>query len=318
MYRSILVPLDGSAFGEHALPIARGIARRCGATLHLAHAHVAPVAYDIEGVAVTDVGLDAELRAQEETYLASLQAQAIGVLKIDTQSALLEAPVADALVSEVEHTGADLVVMTTHGRGGLTRMWLGSVADGLVHQVCVPVLLVRPEDAPVEPWEGFKHMLIALDGSALAERILEPAIDLGSISGCRYTLLHVVEPLLFSSYSPTSFPPRLAYDAARCRRDEAQVYLESVAAQMRARGLQVDTQVEVEQQPASGIVKWAAQNRPDAIAMATHGRGGAGRVLIGSVADKVLRSADCPVLLEHPGARHGRTVAHAMAAAATS
>src|SRR5262249_42499567 len=134
MYRSILVPLDGSTFGEHALPAALSIARRAGASVKVVHAHAPVFANGL----MSTYTLDTQERDYARSYLGEVILRLRKATKVPVSSALLEGPVADTLAAHVTAAGADLVVMTTHGRGPLSRFWLGSVADELLRRLTVP------------------------------------------------------------------------------------------------------------------------------------------------------------------------------------
>jgi nucleotide-binding universal stress UspA family protein len=212
--------------------------------------------------------------------------------------------IADALAADAAATDTDLIVMTTHGRGGLARFWLGSVADSLVHVSSVPVLSLRPGE-PVPPIKHppvFRHILIPLDGSALAEQILEPALALGALTQATYTLLHVVELFVLPSYAPLAQAVQLDAHMTQALQTEMQRYLDDVAQRLRASGHQVHTRTLLGAQPAVALLDAAQEQGADLIALATHGRSGLPRLLIGSVADKVRRGADMPVLLYRPQA----------------
>ncbi len=306
MYRSILVPLDGSPSAEFAVPVARGIARRTRGGVHLVHVHVplsaagalrraTPSYYD---------EWEAEAKGPEEDYLAGLKRRLPNQDNIYVDHRLEDGSVVDTLVRCAVETSADLVVMTTHGRGPLARAWLGSVADGVVRQSSVPVLLLRPTADPEPMGEHlFRNILVALDGSPLAEQILEHATALGTLVGARYTLARVVSPMLLSGYAPT--PEGMLGDATHTPELElmigdAEMYLEETADKLRERGLSVETQVVVETQPAIGLLDFAREKAADMIAMATHGRTGFSRLVLGIVADKVLRGTTAPILLLRP------------------
>ena len=295
MYRSILVPLDGSPFAEHALPIAASIARRAPAMLHLVHVHVAAGALGVDVIPHPD---DAEQHARELAYLDQMAQQISDSGTIAITTALLDAPVGHALHSYAAAHHVDLMVITTHGRGTLSRLWMGSVADRLMRQSPAPVLLVRPHDTPpaanVDP--TFKHLLIPLDGSTLAEQILPYALSLGRLMQAEYTLLQVAELALANTELYGS-----EFDSSVQERVQAQAqrYLDGVAAGMRSEGLNVQTKV-VLGWPAQHILEYAHGHQIAAIALATHGRGGVARLLLGSVSDKVVRGATAPVLLCRP------------------
>src|SRR5262245_50453860 len=146
MVRSILVPLDGSTFGEHALPMALSLARRSGAMLHLAHVHQIAPSTSVAGVAVMD-SIDLHLRQDEQAYLADVTRRAREHGDVPITTALLDGEVAGALRTYAAARLADLVVLSTHGRGAMGRFWLGSVADELLRDLPCPALLVRPHES---------------------------------------------------------------------------------------------------------------------------------------------------------------------------
>ena len=172
MDRTILLAVDGSTFGEQALPLALSVAQipcdrtRCPRARAILYRQ--PCAGTIR---------DEQLRHSERLYLESLLERLQGT-GIEIETALLDGPIADALNNEAEAIGASLIVMTTHGRGAFGRFWLGSVADLLVRQTRVPLLLLRPregaQELTLEP--TLQSILIPLDGSPLAEQILGPAV----------------------------------------------------------------------------------------------------------------------------------------------
>jgi nucleotide-binding universal stress UspA family protein len=315
MIRSILVPLDGSPFSEHALPLALSIARRSGAILHLLRVQQPPSSiYSEPPLFVEDDTLgeryERRVREQNLKYLEDV------IRRLETLSGVVAIPVvrvgevADVIRDEVDNNGIDLVVMTTHGRGPLGRMVLGSVADELVRMLPVQMLLVRPTEAEPdltrEP--ALKRLVLPLDGSALAERIIEPAVELGRLMGAKFTLLRVVQPLA-PRWPVAGGAGRVesageVIDWIEAGEDElrrgAESYLEGVANGMRQRGLDVQTCTLVEEQPAEGILDEAARERGDLIALETHGRRGLARLFLGSVADKVVRGGTVPVLVHSP------------------
>jgi nucleotide-binding universal stress UspA family protein len=292
---AILVPLDGSSFSEHALPIALGVAQRAGAMLALAHVHTTPVHYGIEGLAVIDTETDDINRTAEQAYLDGIVLRLSGTLPRPVTARLLDGPVADALQDYAAAINADLIVMTTHGRGLFSRMWLGSVADALVRQSTVPIILVRPkpdetQPIPVPSPVTFHHILVPLDGSPLAERMLARAAHFAAIMGAKLTLLMAVE------LSLTRYVAGVEDEILATATHEARTYLDRMAAPLRAQGLSVETFVSVEP-PAAAILDYAATHDCDLIAMETHGHGGISRLLLGSVTDKVVRAAHIPILV---------------------
>jgi nucleotide-binding universal stress UspA family protein len=309
MYRSLLVPLDGSIFGEHALPLALSLARRLGATLQVVHVHVPVWGVYGELGGPYDETTDRALRERDRAYVDAVVQRLAAVAAVPLSSALLDGPVADTIDRHAAATGADLLVMTTHGRGPLARFWLGSVADALVRQGSIPVLLVPPqEEAPDLAQDSVpRHVLIPLDGSELAEQVLEPALALAAAQA-EYTLLRVVKQMTPASYDPASGRVsglresllKQLQELDRRNWTEAQDYLERLAERLRARSLTVQTRVVSHEQPALAILDDASTHGADLIALATRGRGGLKRLLLGSVADKVVRGATKPILVCRP------------------
>lgn len=300
MYTSIAVPLDGSAFGKRALPAALALARRSDAAVHLVHVHE-PVVYS-GSASMHETRLDSELRREMRTDLGALAEQLARETSLPVQAEFLDGPVIPTLQRYLAGRSHDLVVMMTHGRGGLSRAWLGSVADGLLRGTPVPLLLVRsgaewPGDL-LEPL--FRRVLIPLDGSAMAEEVLDIVLSLGTPDVTVYTLLTVVvpPPLLAQSY-PGSEPFTLASDVEP-RVAEELAYLNRTAEELRESGALVETRVVVHQRPAEGILEYAETQDIDLIALSAHGRGALSRFFLGSVADKVVRGAAVPVLVRRP------------------
>ena len=300
MYRAILVPLDGSAFGEQALPIAFSIARRAGATVRLAHAHVVGQTMFMNGSAMPGDSPDAQARTVERAYLDHVARRASASLGVPTPADLLDGPVVAALRDCARANQVDLIVMSTHGRGALGRMWLGSVAAALIRQASTPILLVRPQKALAQLTHEpiFQHILVPLDGSPLAERALQPAVALGTLMQAHYTLLQALDPLIVEHTQPpyaAGLDRRLLPEI----RANAATYLEGIAARLRAQSLHVETDLTVGP-PAFAIRKYTHAHHIDLIAMATHGQGGISRVLLGSVTDAVVHASDVPILLYRP------------------
>lgn len=305
MARTIMVPLDGSTFAEHALPIALGIARECGGRVHLVEAHEPPPVPSSPDILVPyDGEWDTAMRNGERSYLDSVSNRIEERAGVTVRTELLEGLPAAALAAYAREMEIDLIVMTTHGRGGLSRMWLGSVADGVVRRSGVPVLLLRPTEADVDYEARLrpKHILVPLDGSDLSHGILESATWLGSLTDARYTLLRVTVPIpVLRAPGPLSddgFASKLLED----QEQHAHSYLEGVAAGLRSRGLDVETAIVGKAAPATAILEFAASHAVDLVAIATHGRGGWTRLALGSVADKVLRGSVMPVMLYRPPA----------------
>src|SRR5688500_7495813 len=145
MIRAVLVPLDRSPLGEQALAPAIAIARRAQAQLHVLHVRpMAPAIGSEEVDAVAEVAFE-----EEKAYLETVAERIRTVTGIAPVVETREGSVPDVIRRHAANVGADFIVMTTHGSTGASREWLGSVADTVVRQDSIPVLMVRPDDHPV-------------------------------------------------------------------------------------------------------------------------------------------------------------------------
>ncbi|HSJ10870.1 MAG TPA: universal stress protein [Longimicrobiales bacterium] len=293
MIQRILVPLDGSSFSEHSLPYALRVAQASGARIDVALVHVRQWPVSGEAALVEDVDRwEAEHRAREADYLHDLAARLHREGGVTVGPELLTGEIVPAL--ERAAKAADLVVMTTHGRAGLERAWLGSVADALVRHVDVPLLLVRPsDDEPVDA--AFRHVLLALDGSDTAERCIDPALEVAP--DARVTVLRVVAPpaAVASPYIPHA--ARLTHEGMEDRLATANHHVDSVHTRLLARGRDAAAEVLLDYHEAHAILRFARENDVDLIALGTRGRSPLARLLMGSVSDKVVRGATVPVLV---------------------
>lgn len=311
MFRLIQVPLDGSSFAEHALPLAVGLAQRDGATLQVVRVYVPfPDMYRYRhGPSFAD--LDRELMDHARNSLDAIVTSIAENTSFRATPVVLKGPVSETIVQHASTTGADLLIMTTQGRGPLARLWFGSVADSLVRQTSIPILFVRPQEKAADFAQppAVRHVLIPLDGSQLAEQALEPALTLGNADKGEFTLLRVVPSMIPADFDPisgrvnvglrTSWHQQL-HGWKRQLEAEAQDYLERLAERLRAQSLNVHTRLMAHEQPATAILDTASSLNTDAIALTTRGQGGLKRLLLGSVADKVLRGATMPVLICPP------------------
>jgi nucleotide-binding universal stress UspA family protein len=298
MFRCVLAPVDGSDFGERALPLAVGVASRAGATLHLVHVQVPVIA-----PAGVDAAAGRPARELEESwsardYLQELRDRLRAPHCIEVTAACLHGPVAPTLERYAFDCGAGLVVMSTHAHSRFSRIWRSSVAEHVSRNLPVPVLLTRcnpQEESLVDlsvPGE-VRHLLVPLDGRVDPAPLLSRAMELGRPFGARYTLLRVVEPGL------ASLP------ASDMSRSAALQYLNAYAERMRADGLDVRTRVIVSDAPADTILAFVfARNTPggpiDCVAMEAHPHGSLRRLLGTHTVDVVLRDTPVPVLLFEP------------------
>ena len=295
MFTKLLVPLDGSALAERAIGPAALIARASGAAIELVLVH-------------DSFASDRFKRsATERQYLATIARELRNGAAVVASHAVLESALPiDCICEHARAVNADLVVMTSHGRAGLSRAWTGSVMDGVLRRASIPVLVIRPADEKagrLETRRLFKRIMVTLDGSPFASKILAGASALARCNDATIMLLQVVQPVRLMTVdvdlSLASYPRVEDAEATGHLVDRAKQHLGAVAAALAAEGIAVETEVVIADHVASAIVDWAHGCRIDAIAMSTHGHGPL-RLLQGSVAEEVLRASDVPLLLQRP------------------
>jgi nucleotide-binding universal stress UspA family protein len=303
-----MVPLDGSTFAEAALPTAFLLARRHASRLHFARVHQPPppVVAGPGGDPLYDPALDRELDREGRRYLDVLLGRIGADDRARAVTAYLYGPVAECLSRYVGDQAIDLVVMTTHARGGVSRAWLGSVADAVVRRAAVPVLMLRSAEAFDEHARTaprFGRILVPLDGSSTAAMVLEPAAALARSGDATLVLLRVVQPVPMASVPPMGFAGGAVVEdeaATHLLARQAKGDLETAARELAELGVTaVERHVIVEPGVGRAILDFANRHRVDLIAMTSHGRG-ASRLVIGSIADKLLRGSSLPILLRRP------------------
>ena len=295
MSHLILVPLDGSGFSESALRAALTIARRDDALLEIVSVHEDPIMLVHEFVQLPSDGWF-------ERYLQEVAERVRGEEGVEVRATVLKGSPAEAIQNHAAARGVDLVVMATHGRGPMSRFWLGSTADGLIRRSTIPILLLRPcEEAPgSKPDFNPRRVLVPLDGSDESEAILTHAVALAGNGETEFDILRVYPyPRDYaSSYLPHTV--QVNADLLERGRTAAAEYVEEEAATLTEWGIPATGHIVTDREPAAGILRFAWQHGADLIAMSTHGRGGVSRLVLGSVTDKVIRGAQIPTLVYHP------------------
>lgn len=313
MYSRIAVPLDGTPFGDYALRFAADIAKRSDASLRLIHVHVPRhVEHGLFGVATfrhrvmtgADPEDDRRLFDLERITLEEKAQQVAEQTGLEVSSHIIGGRIGDALEREAEAWDADLIVMATHARSGIERIRYGSIADQVVRRASMPVLLVRPPDnefgRPVP--NTFRHILVTLDGSHFAEQALPAAADMAGLFNAKLTLVHVESPP-----GDRMFAGDAGQESATNRQygDACLGYLEDVRARAGAVLAAANLEPIVGRFPTVALLEAAVRLEADMICMATHGRGGLSRALVGSTANEILSNTWLPVLLTRPAATPG-------------
>src|SRR5687768_1471239 len=244
MYRTIMVPTDGSGFDREAIRVALRIAERTDAKVRLvrvlATGSLFGVAAVSEGTAIAAEVVRTEYdKARRELY--SLAAECRATSKADITVDLHTGPVADVLQGYARRNDVDLIVISTHGRSGVSRLSLGSVTDSLIRHTTIPVLVVKPPTSYLNPQvrEAFRRIVVPLDGSTLAEQILPRVLALAKFEEAEITLLNVLIPHSYSQKGIVD-PSMPWWDKDI---STAQAYLFRIAARLRRQGVLVTTDI---------------------------------------------------------------------------
>jgi nucleotide-binding universal stress UspA family protein len=300
MYKVIMAPTEGSDSERAAISVAVKLAHRFEADLRLVRVESAPLVF--ETIAQTPaVPTEQQLREERIAHLRNLEAlgvQCRGRGEVRIMTALEDGPVGRTLRDYANKFNVDLIVMSSHARGGMKRIALGSVTDYLIRHTNVPVLVVRPPanfvgtliDQPVS------RIVVPLDGSALSEQILPAVAALALPLRSTVSLLQVLVPLNYAQKE--IMQPGLPWwddDIAT-----ADAYLTRAARYLTEQGITVSKDVLLSEDIGTAILDYATRARADIIALATSGIGGMSRFVFGTVADEVTRKSSTSLLVFNP------------------
>ena len=305
MFKRILVPLDGSTRAEQALPVAARLARASHSSIILMRVANFPMDYGggyTQAPLLTEQVIETELDNLDDYLREVATSETLAGMSIKTE-AMFGQPLQDIL-SVVESRRVDLIVICSHGRTGLQRWALGSVAQALAHQSPVPLLVLREggQVAAISSGERTHPIcgLVALDGSPFAETALIPAANLvAGLAAPNEGILHVAHVITHIG------------DEAQ---QNAKTYISGVTEQLqqKLKGLNLsitwsllrdkDIAGTIVDTAEHGGVKTATEQIRgcDLLAMSTHGRGGLERLMMGSVTERVLHSTKLPMLIVRP------------------
>jgi nucleotide-binding universal stress UspA family protein len=308
MYRRIMVALDDSVESRNALPWAMSIAQRAKCSVELVHGVYPPAAgTELYAAAVLD---DERRRASERETEDRLRADVAPMISagIDAHFMILRDASPELLAAHARDKGSDLLIMTTHDRGRLEQFLLGSISESIAHRVELPVLLVHsstPIPVVTPDAVSIRHLLVPLDGSAFAEQIIPHVAQLASMMEAEVTMLAVVDPILAVAASTSGRDSVVSDGSENTGHVDAfdAEALERAANPLRDAGVSVQIAAVPHRRPATVIVDYAKQHSVDVIAMTTHGRGALKRIVMGSVAHRVLRSTNIPMLIYSPRGR---------------
>jgi len=306
MYRKMLVPLDGSKLAEVVFTYAKELAGRLDTNVILLHVY-GPEESALAPMHRAYVEHAAEVVKRESAEVQRRTGAPAGGKPIEAKGELAVGDPAEEILSYAEKNDIDLILMATHGRSGVRRWVMGSVADKVLRASKVPVWLVRagvPQEVIYDQWPRI-NVLVPLDGSELAASVLPHAEALAKQRGTErvdVVILRVCEPPVIPSDYPSDLPlnweEHVEQQTAKSER-ACGLYLDGVEELVKALGLNVRSEVLLGN-PAEEIINYANKNPFNLIILSTHGRSGVGRWAYGSVADKVLQGVSSPILLIRP------------------
>lgn len=279
----ILFATDGSECAEHARRHAFHLADHFDAVVHVTQVEEREVELtDTIDIHESDILADLHASHAEETTLAVEP-------RVQEQTVVYPSAAGGILQYAVEHD-VHLVVIGTHGRRGIRRAVLGSVSEEVVRHAPCPVMTVGRGAKPPEALRG-GDLMVPVDFSEHRPRLLAHAREIALMYGMEVTLLHAVElagvPDVYGLSSGMPKPVELT--------NRTRTMLETEASDLRAHDLEVSVEVRCGH-PAEEVIDATDELDVDLLTIATHGRTGLDRVLMGSVAEKVIRRAPCPVL----------------------
>ena len=301
MHKVIMAPTEDSENEQATISVAVKLAQRFDADLHLVRAEAPPLV--IETVArppvltITEQTLlDERLARLQKLEALGKECRALGNIRVVT--ALEDGPITSTLGDYAMKHDVDLIVMSSHSRGGMKRVTLGSVTDYLIRNTNIPVLVVRPPASFIgaTPGETLNRIVVPLDGSALAEQILPEVAALASLLNSTVSLLHVLTPVTYSQKE--IMQPGLPWWDADIATADA--YLADAASYLTKQGLTVSKDVVLSDNIATAILDYSIRAGADLIALATNGTGGMSRLVFGTVADEVTRKSPTSLLVFHP------------------
>ena len=306
MFKVIMAPTEGSDNERAAISVAVKLAQRFDADLRLVRVAAPPLVIETIGQTPLMINgqtmLDERLARLHKLEALGTECRALGEIRVMT--ALEDGPVAPTLSEYAGKFKVDLIVMSSHSRGGVKRIALGSATDYLIRHTNIPVLVVRPSASFIvaTPEQTFSRIVAPLDGSALAEEILPEVAALAARLKSTVSLLQVLTPATYSQKE--IMQPGLPWwdtDIA-----VADAYLAGAAHYLTEQGLTVSKDVILSDDVATAILDFSTRTRADLIALATSGSGGMSRFVFGTVADEVTRKATSSLLVFHPK-HHGPT-----------
>jgi nucleotide-binding universal stress UspA family protein len=288
IFNRILVPLDGSAMAERALVPALALAEAMSAKLFFIRVAI-PLSLNLDPNFYQRF---IELRQHEaKQYLQTIQPR-FSSTPVEIETQVIVGRGAKSIINYAKENDIDLIVISSHGGSGINRWIYGTVADKVLHNAPCAIVLIHSQEQ-AEPFT-LKRILLPLDGSAIAEQALEPALALAEAALAELLLLRVTTVPQVSVQPVPGWP---GFEAIRdAAENEANAYLKSVQAVVAKSSVPTSLNV-ISGAVAEDIIDVADGHKVDLIIMCSHGLSGIERWAFGSVSERVLRGANCATMV---------------------
>jgi nucleotide-binding universal stress UspA family protein len=286
MIGTVVVPLDGSELSERAITYGSAIAERTGAPLLLVH--------------ICRAGADEPEMVESRNYLRQVAARLPGRVQFESD----RGRAGESIISLAHEVSEPIIVMSTHGRGGIRRWMTGSVADEVVRGAGVPVVLVRgDQELPEGSSLTIRSILLPVDGSTYGESAISYAIEIAKTFGSTIHLLRVVDTpsayAMLSRHMEAAATGDVLDEIISSMRQEASEYVDRIASEIREHDVEVKTVI-LEGYPGEQVIEHERRGYFQLVVMATAGRSGVSRIVFGSVAERVLKLGRSPVMMVRP------------------
>ena len=283
--QKILVTLDGSEVAESVLPYIRSLAPSFGSHIYAMGSAMGKK--------------DRRVNRLLEDYINRI-ASSLREEGLKADPVVLYGSAVDKILDHADKNNIDLIVMATHGRSGISRWWIGSVAEKVISATKTPMLLVparKADKIKAASKQAISKIVVPLDGSDTGQAALPYAEILARELGASINLIQIIP-------SPGTMDPSMPGGSywikfVEAVSDTAKYYLAGIAEKLSNQGIRITYEV-ITGDPAYKIAEYAEQAKSSLIAMSTHGRTGIARWVLGSVTDKVLHSSKVPILIVRP------------------
>ena len=290
----MLVPLDGSSLSEVVFPYAKDLAGRLGLDIVLFHVHSSR---ENQTLPLHQAYIEQKTQVMKRQLRDWQKKLGVGLedRKLEVRGELTTGYPPEEIIGYAEKNNVDLILMATHGRSGIRRWVLGSVADKVLCVSSIPIWLIRASTAETVTYDRWpqRTLLVPLDGSVLAEKVLPHVKALAKQPGSPpvdVVLLRVTETPTTSGHYFRNIPEK---------REDIEQYLAGIETRLKNSGLRVKSQIS-SGEPAEQIINYGQGNPFSIIVMSTHGHSGMSRWFYGSIATRVLEHAANPIFLVRP------------------